>query len=342
MAEDYRYNEPNLSPTDAVRQHTVPRMYLSHFAIDGRVPVYDFEEDREFEASVSDVAVRKAFYDVQVGRQMLSTESWLATIESAAASIIGRLVDEPQALLTLSTEDEEGLSRFICAQIVRVQAFRDSDAAMRQQLLDRLKQAGRAYLERSEPPEEVEQIWDAWMEKPDEWWFNQEEPYQPAETGAFMLGEVQGYSNLLRAMPWRIGLSDPGQTIYTSDNPVSRYAPPTARWPGFPAFENFIPLSANLILKIGPGWKAEGTTGRERKDFTYWETSFARHVITREASRFLFGRGPYVPPECAIGCLKRIDGAKVRDAKAGLQGDLTDRERGYVVEDHGREYQRGA
>ncbi len=330
MAEDHRYHEPNLSPTDAARQHTVPRMYLARFAIDGRVPVYDLEEDRQFDASINNVAVRTGFYDVLIENRKVSSESWLAAIEGLAASIIGRLVDDPQALLTLSTEDEEALSRFICAQIVRVQTFRDSDAAMRQKMLDELKQFGRAYLERNEPPEEVEAIWDEWMEKPDEWWFNEEEPYQPAKTGAFMLGSVQGFSNLLQAMAWRIGLADVNLSVYTSDNPVSRNAPPMARWPGFAAFRYFMPLSSRLILAIGPGLDPDARP-RYRKDFTWWETSFARHVITREASRFLFGRGPYVSQECAVGCLERIDTAKVEDAKEGFQGDLSNRERGYVT-----------
>ena len=330
MAEDRRFNEPNLSPTDAVRQHTVPRMYLAHFAIDGGVPVYDLKEDKQFDSSVNNVAVRTGFYDVLIGRRKLSTESWLAAVEGTAASIISRLVDDPAALLTLSTEDEEALSRFICAQMFRVQTFRDWDAAMREQSLDQLKQAGRAYLENTEPPEEVEAIWDAWIEKSDEWWFNEEGPYQVAETAASMLGEVQGFSNLLRAMPWRIGLADGRLSVYTSDNPVSRYPLATARRPAFVAFRYFIPLSSRLILTIGPGFDPEPRQ-RYRQDFTFWETSLARHVVTREASRFLIGCGPYVLPQCARECLQRIVSAKVSDAAAGLRGDLSDRERGYAA-----------
>lgn len=324
MSRDRYWKEPNLAPTDVVRQHTVARMYLAHFAIDGRVPVCDFEEDRQFDASVNDVAVRTGFYDVCVGRQKLSTESWLATIEGVASAIIRRLVANPDELLTLSNEDEEALSRFICAQMFRVQAFRDSDAAMRQQVLDHVKKMGRAFLERTETPDDAEEIWRAWMTKPDEWFLHEEEPYQPAGTAAFMLGEVPGYSNLLRAMPWRIGLVDAGSVVYTSDNPLSRHPLPTVRFPGFPMWWYFLPLSPTVLLRIGPGLAEGSQPARVRKDFSVWETSFARHVVSENASRFLYGPGPYLPKGCATYCLRRIDKQRVRDA-VSLQGYNPDR-----------------
>jgi len=77
MSRDRYWKEPNLAPTNVVRQHTAARMYLSHFAVDGRIAVYDFDEDRQFDASVNDVAVQTGFYDVNVGRRKLSTETWL-------------------------------------------------------------------------------------------------------------------------------------------------------------------------------------------------------------------------------------------------------------------------
>ncbi len=120
------------------------------------------------------VAVRTGFYDIWVEGRKLSTESWLATIESAAASIISGLGANPDMLLSLSDEDEVALSRFLCAQMFRVQAFRDSDAVMRQQLVDHLKQAGRAFLGRTESPEVAARIWEVWKDKPDEWFLHED------------------------------------------------------------------------------------------------------------------------------------------------------------------------
>ena len=318
MARDNRIDEPNLGPTDAKRQHVVPRMYLAHFAVDGLVSVYDLDTGDSFASSVANVAVRTGFYDVYVGAQKLSTESWLAAIEGAASQIIGHLGADPDVLLTLSTEDEIALSRFICAQMFRVQVFRDEDAAMRQQLVDHLKQAGKAYLERTESPEEAEKIWDAWKTKPDEWFLKEENPYQPAGTVASMLGEVQGFANLLRHMPWRVGFVDSGLALYTSDNAVSRRPIPTVRWAGFPMWRYFWPLTPSVLLQIGPRLTEEGKPGRIRGDFSNWETSYARHVVSENASRFLYGPGPYVPKECASSCLKRIDMQRADDA-AGHQ-----------------------
>lgn len=332
MPRDRHWNEPNLGPTDVVHQHVVPRMYLAHFAIDGRVAAYDFEEDRGFDASVKDVAVRTGFYDVLIGRQKVSTESWLAVVEGAAASIIGRLIDDPKALLTLSTEDEEALGRFICAQMFRVQSFREDDGAMRQQLLQDIKERTRTFLENTAPSKEVgEDLWEYWQGKPDEWWLRESEPYQPASTAASMLSEVQGFSNILRAMPWRIGLADPGQTVYTSDNPVSRYRPPLALWAGFAAFTYFAPLSPKVLLRIGPGYDPNGQGRREQRDFSAWDTCLARHVITANASRFLYGPGPYVPPACAHECLQRLDSMKAACAAVGLSGQLAPHEKGYAT-----------
>jgi len=239
-------------------------------------------------------------------------------------------VANPDELLTLLAEGEEALSRFICAQMFRVQAFRDSNAAMRQRFLDHAKNMGRAFLERTEKPEDAEEIWRARITKPDEWWFKQEEPYQAAKTAASMLAEVQGFSNLLRSMPWQIGLVDSDLPLYTSDNPVSRHQPPLARWPGFVAFNYYVPLSPSVLLKIGPGFDPDGKGHRLRKDFSPWETSLARHLTTAGASRFVYGPGPYVSKACSRACLERLALAKVQDGERGFIGGLPVHELGYA------------
>ena len=44
-----------------------------------------------------------------------------------------------------------------------------------------------------------------WQAKPFHERYGEEEPNQPAPTTNYLLGEVQGLANLLRAAPWRIG-----------------------------------------------------------------------------------------------------------------------------------------
>jgi len=333
MSRDRYWKEPNLAPTNVVRQHTAARMYLSHFAVDGHIAVYDFDKDRQFDASVNDVAVQTGFYNVYVGRRKLSTETWLSAIEGAASAIIRRVVGSPNELLALPAADEEALSRFICAQMFRVQAFRDRDAAMRQQLLDRVKEAGRAFLERTETPEDAEKIWAAWATKPDEWFLREEEPYQPAKTATFMLSEVQGFANALRQMPWRIGIVDPGLSLYTSDNAVSKHPVPTIRFNPFQMWWYFLPLAPLVLLQIGPRFAEEGQPKRVVKDFTAWETSFARHIVSKGASRFLYGPGPYLAKECAAACLSRLDQERIQDA-VWLQGFNPAPLRGVVPREH--------
>ncbi len=140
---------------------------------------------------------------------------------------------------------------------------------------------------------------------------------------------MQGFANVLRAMPWRIGRVDTGLPLYTSDNPVSRYRQPLALWAGFSAFTYFFPLSPQTLMRIGPGVTPRGIGTREHKDFSDWETSFARHVITADASRFLYGAGPHVPLACARHCVERVTATKTAHAAAGFRGGLPPEATGY-------------
>ena len=69
-----------------------------------------------------------------------------------------------------------------------------------------------------------------WHEKPFHKRYGEEEPSQPASTTNHLLGEVQGFANVLRAAPWRIGDTPKHGQMYTSDNPVSRYLRPVRPW----------------------------------------------------------------------------------------------------------------
>ena len=138
-----------------------------------------------------------------------------------------------------------------------------------------------------------------------------------------MLGEVRGFANILRAAPWRIGFAPDSIRLYTSDNPVAGYLHPV-RIPGegaaFSSFTYFMPLSPRVLLKIDrrpdrKGDKEVQPCGERRRcDFSEWEISFARHVVTNDAIRYLFGEGPIVSKDCAASCLERIDRARLEFA----------------------------
>ena len=156
-----------------------------------------------------------------------------------------------------------------------------------------------------------------WQAKPFHERYGEEEPSQPASTTNHLLGEVQGFANWLRAAPWRIGNTPRHGQLYTSDNPLSRYLRPVRPWwevGAFSSFDYFLPLSPEVLLKIERrpdaadlGKAASPWGERRKKDFSEWEISMARHIITRDASRYLYGDGLVVPKLCAVSCLDRIE-----------------------------------
>ncbi len=324
-AERHHFREPNLAPTETARQHFVPRFYLANFADGGVIEACDLENGREFRASVEDVAVRRGFGDLEVGGQALSTETWLAYLETAAAPVLRRLAAEPATVLALSPAEEHDLSRFIAAQRFRVPAFRTFEQRMAGSLVEQVKEFARRWLYNTEPRDEADEIWAVWEAKPDWWWLQQNGPVGNARDAAIMLGEVQGFANLARAMPWRAGWVNSRSHLYTSDNPMSGYLPPVRPWwsgAGFADHAFFLPLSTRALLLIGStGQRASLQPRGERRcqDFSLWETAFARHVVTAEAERFLYGPGPYVSKECADSCLGRLGEARLCDAML-LQG----------------------
>jgi hypothetical protein len=319
------FRELNLGFSKTARQHFVPRFYLGNFADRGLVSVCDLDSGKQFKASTRDVGVTTGFNDLEVAGLTVSTEEWLAQIEGAAGAIIGRLAREPAEVLGLSDGEENTLSRFVAAQRFRVPAFRESENRLRASMVAAIKERTRGWLYNTEPRDEAGAIWAAWDAKADWWWLQESGPIQDARTATWMLGEVQGFANLLRAMPWRAGWVDSRSSLYTSDNPVSAYLPAVRPWwsgGGFADHAFFFPLSTRALLKIGStGRRArlERRGQRSCEHFSLWETALARHVVTADAIRFLYGPGPYVSRECAQSCLRRLDDARLRDAIA-LQG----------------------
>jgi hypothetical protein len=325
-AEDRHFNEPNLAISRADRHHYVPRLYLANFVTDGRIAVYDLEDNRRFVTSPGNAAVESGFYDLQMAGRTVSTEDWLSSnIENPAAPILRRLTSSTEAMLSLSDEEENKLARYIGAQMFRVPSFRDSHNATIRHLVEQIKPMGRAFLENTLPPDKVERIWADWQTKPDEWWLGQTELAQDAEVATFMLGEVQGWANLLRAMSWRIGMVNAKLQLYTSDNPVSSHLPPVRPWWAMGALSDHayvFPLSPEVLFRVDPipyNEKPQPKGPRSREDFNSWETSLARHVITAGATRFLYGTTAPVSRQCALSCLRRIDQQKLLDA-IRLQG----------------------
>jgi hypothetical protein len=300
------WNEPILEPTDTIRQHYVPRLLLREFCVNGTLDVCDVMSKRRFSTSPENVGLESGYYDVAAGRRVVSAESWLSEIEGVAAPVLACIRTDPYAVTSLSAKEENDLARFVCAQHLRTSDFREMDARMRQQTVEQIRELSRRYLYASLASEEADEIWRVWKDRPDEWFLQEKEPYQVAATAASMLSEVQGLANILRAMPWRIGVvaSPPG--IYLGDNPVVRRELTDVPFAGYPEHTYYLPLSSKVLFSAGPHLSGSKRGPRQANDFSRWETSIARHLTTANATRHLFGRGPYVSRECADSCLERL------------------------------------
>jgi len=322
--DEYKFwNEPNLSPTEVKRQHYVPRLLLRAFTVDDKIRVFDLDEGKEFRTSTNNTAVESQFYDENIADFHLSTEDWLAKLEGDAAPVINRLIDNPANLLSLSVEEEFSIARFLVALRFRTPAFRDYNEKISRTVLLQIKDMAQKQIYHQHDKGKADSIWQEIEKKPDRWWFNEREPQQPASTANFMLGEIQGFANLLRAAPWRIGFAPDSLRLYTSDNPVAGYLNPVRPWwegAAFASLTYFIPLSPKVLLKIErrpdqkDKEKLQPRGERRYKDFSEWEISFARHVVTNDTKRYLYGEGLVVLRDCAVNCLERIGRAQMEFA----------------------------
>jgi len=313
-----RWNEPNLAPTEVKRQHYVPDFFLESFTgPDNLIRVVDFQEGKKYRTNPTNAAVQSYYNDLEVDGDILSTESWLGQLETRAGGILKRLIENPDELMSLSIEEEMHLARFIAALRFRTPQFRASMAGIMTSMADQTKELIRKHALAMYGDEEGSALWEEQYKGQIEQMFLGE---QPADLSTSMLGDVQGWANLLRGAPWRIGTRSTKLNLYTSDNPVAAYQHPVKEWElqAFSSFIYYVPLSTNVLLKIErrPNRYDESAPRgpRRRLDFTTEEISVARHVVTQEATRFLYGEGLIVPRDCATRCLKMIGDAKLKFA----------------------------
>jgi len=314
------WNEPRLKPTQAKLQHYVPRLFLRAFATDDKIRVTDLDNGREYWTSVEKAAAESHFYNENIADMYLSSEDWLAELEGNAAPVLRKLVNDPNSITSLPIEEEVCFTRFLAALRFRTPAFREYTDKLSDSLIEKTKEKKKKQIYHQNTREKANSIWKEIKDKPDHWWYNDSAPRQPAGMINFMLGEVQGFANLLRAAPWCIGFVPDSIQLYTSDNPVASYLRAVRPWwerASFSSLTYFIPLSPKILLRIErrpdqkKGEKLQPQGERHLKDFSEWEISFAQHVVTRETLRHLYGEGQIIPRDCASTCLERIDQAQL-------------------------------
>jgi hypothetical protein len=104
-------------------QHWVPKFLIKNFADrDGRVFCLDIHTDQVTKPPPKQAASEKGFNDFLVAGEAVSFEERLEKIETRAAPVLKRIVDDRQ-LTTIGAQDRRRVVEFIAAQGFRTKAF---------------------------------------------------------------------------------------------------------------------------------------------------------------------------------------------------------------------------
>jgi len=314
IATDLRLREPNLAPTKVARPHTVARLHLRGFALGKMLPTCDMDTGDERSFSVKSATVRKNYYNVKVAGTPLSPETWLSQIEDRAAPLLRDVAADPTRVMMLSEEEEMLVARYVATQRFRVPSHVKSVRAGVHSMANSVRSLELDILEKLTSAGKFAGLQAEWARKSDEDLLEIKEPLDDAELTVDLLGLLPAWTAWLMAMPWRTGRVPSPYTLYTSDNPVATYTP---KYRPFPQSSlaptlweqgHVLAISPEVLLWIDPmGYGAPPLRNTRRcEDFSPWMTSVARHLISRDADRFLYGRGPYISRECAVRCLANV------------------------------------
>ncbi|MFI9589779.1 DUF4238 domain-containing protein [Nonomuraea sp. NPDC052265] len=181
----------------ATNDHTVPRMYLRHFARQKKKASTNWfiraraliNLDRTFEANITHVAAVTDFYGPRV-------EALLSDIETRAAPVFRAVLDDPSGALPrtwpLKREDRSWMAWWIAAQLVRTTRQRRRLASLA------------AAADAGQPPLEM--------------------PHSLKSLAGrdahlrFMADQLAALAQIIHNRPWGLGFSD--ACLWTSDVPV--------------------------------------------------------------------------------------------------------------------------
>lgn len=320
-----REPEPILASTETKRQHYVPRFLLEQFASEGAIQRLDLDSGQVVGMSLVDAAIQRRFYDVD-SPSRLSAESWLSqVVEGPAAPLLRRLADDPESLTSFNQVEQLTVARFMAAQRFRTPSLRNlierTNANLEQQIAEALRgplgdqvtpETLRDYVDMSavDPPPGVERGTDVTLS---------------------VLGQVQGYAQMLLVRKWTIGRRPTGNIFFTSDEGVGAYLTPVRPfWSGvaFWEYSYYFPLSPDVLLRVaGEDYSSNVNLSeldhfgpRIHRDLSQWEASFARHVMSASATQYLFGNGPYIDRAASAQYFARFD---------SLQTEVATRYQGY-------------
>nr|WP_129954459.1 DUF4238 domain-containing protein [Rahnella sp. RFA10(1/100)] len=229
--------------TDVIRQHTVPRFLLQHFAINtekskrgGQIFAFNKQTRRVMKMSVNDATVHKRFYNLREQPTTVSLESLLCLYEGRGASVIQRLISTKN-IQGLSEEEKFNLAQFVTVQHLRSRGEYENQKHIAQGLYNALKSRG---------------ITSGEFED-----YFSEERFEQNTKGNF-LGQIANCDfevAVLIDKEWLLFETTADKPFYISDNPVTLYnenkfSDRSNTGIALKGIQIYIPLSSTLMLAM--------------------------------------------------------------------------------------------
>jgi hypothetical protein len=223
-----------------MRQHYVPRHLLKQFSVEESDDIlwcYDKWDQRQFQVSVSNIALQNDFYDGP--QEDPKMESWLSALEGKVTGHDGalfQLIDDKD-VAGLSARGIYTLAIYISVQELRTKLWRD-------RINDSV-----AFLENAFG-EEMEQNLKEQVEE-----FQTEESLREFQNDFLKKKSGEAASLMTERLAWAVIENKTDHDLWLSDHPVIRYNTKAGSQPGgmgllSKGIEIFFPLTPDLYLHM--------------------------------------------------------------------------------------------
>lgn len=224
--------------TDVVRQHTVPRFLLEHFASPGKgkhsqLYTFDKHKDRIFVSNTLKATVRNTFYNLDGHPERASLEPLLGIYESDAAPVIAALLQH-RDIRRLTADDKYKLAVFVAVQRARTFGEQQRISGIASALAEKLAGIGAT----------PDQVTDALGMSPER---------DTRDVFLRQLADQASHIDHLLAKDWYLFETTPDYPFYVSDNPVVLHNDNDFGWRGnlglgVVGIQIYLPLSSTLTL----------------------------------------------------------------------------------------------
>lgn len=224
--------------TDTVRQHTVPRFLLEHFAAPGKgkhpkLYAFDKHNERSFVSNTVNATVRNTFYNLDDHPERLSLEPLLGIYETEAAPVIAGLLQH-RNICRLTPDDRYKLAVFVAVQRARTYGEQQRITGLISAIADRVAATGAT-------PDEITEAPGLSPEREGRNVFLQQ------------LAQHAAYVDLLLDKDWYLFETTPAHPFYVSDSPVILHndrdtGPYGNLGLGVAGIQLYLPLSSTVLL----------------------------------------------------------------------------------------------